>query len=45
MRVVESRRGSRFLLCRNEAIGTKYPPQPVLECSGYVPGRKSGPDG
>lgn len=44
MRLVENRRGSRFLLCLNDMIQTKYPRQPVLACPGYAPGRKSGPD-
>src|SRR5262249_31303436 len=44
MRLVENRRGSRFLLCLNVMIQTKYPRQPVLACPGYAPGRKSGPD-
>jgi hypothetical protein len=44
MRVVQNRRGSRFVLCQNEAIALKYPPQPVLECPGYEAGRKTGPD-
>jgi hypothetical protein len=44
MRPVENRRGSRFVLCRNEAIAVKYPRQPVIECPGYDRGRKTGPD-
>jgi hypothetical protein len=31
------RRGQTYLLCRNEAIEAKYPPQPVLACPGYLP--------
>jgi hypothetical protein len=36
-RDVRGRRGQRYLLCRNESIDVKYPPQPVLSCSGYRP--------
>jgi hypothetical protein len=32
---VKGRLGQRYLLCRNEAIEAKYPPQPVLACPGY----------
>jgi hypothetical protein len=35
VRVVAGRRGQRYLLCRNEAIPAKYPPQPVFACTGY----------
>jgi hypothetical protein len=31
------RRGQTYLLCRNQAIEAKYPPQPVLACPGYRP--------
>jgi hypothetical protein len=39
-RVVENRRGSRFHLCRlsdADPAFPKYPPLPVLACSGYDP--------
>jgi hypothetical protein len=36
-RDVHGRRGQHYLLCRNEAIEAKYPPQPVLACPGYRP--------
>ncbi len=35
-REVKGRLGQRYLLCRNEAIAAKYPPQPVRECAGYA---------
>ena len=37
-RVIVSDRGSRFLLCaraKTEPRFTKYPPQPVVSCSGW----------
>jgi hypothetical protein len=34
-REVRGRLGQRYLLCRNEAIAAKYPPQPVRTCPGY----------
>ncbi len=37
-RVVESERGGRFYLCRRSETDRgfrKYPPLPVLRCSGY----------
>jgi hypothetical protein len=36
-RDVHGRRGQHYLLCRNESIDAKYPPQPVLACLGYRP--------
>jgi hypothetical protein len=36
-RDVHGRRGQRYLLCHNEAIDARYPPQPVLACPGYRP--------
>lgn len=39
-RVVENRRGSRFYMCersRTDDRFRKYPPLPVLRCSGYQP--------
>lgn len=40
MRVIESGRGSRFLLCQlSQQIPSwpKYPPQPLLRCSRFEP--------
>jgi hypothetical protein len=37
---IESSRGSRFYLCQLSATDPafpKYPPLPVLRCSGYAP--------
>ena len=36
VRLVEGRRGQTYLLCRNEAVAVKYPPQPVGRCAGYA---------
>ena len=35
VREVQGRAGQRYLLCRNESIEAKYPPQPVRACPGY----------
>jgi hypothetical protein len=40
VRFVQGRKGQRYLLCENERIDVKYPPQPVRTCPGYA-GRKS----
>jgi hypothetical protein len=40
VRVVESRRGSRFFLCQLSDVDPrfpKYPRLPVLRCRGYQP--------
>jgi hypothetical protein len=40
MREVVTPKGSRFLLCRLSQSNSdfpKYPPQPVVRCSGYRP--------
>jgi hypothetical protein len=37
MRLVRGRLKQRYLLCSNETIAVKYPPQPVQNCSGYEP--------
>jgi len=40
VRVVESKSGSRFLMClasKDDARFPKYPPQPVVVCSGHAP--------
>ena len=41
MRPVQGRRGQRYLLCGNEAIDARYPPQPVGACAGYAPAGRS----
>jgi hypothetical protein len=41
-RIIESRRGSRFVLCelsRSDARFPRYPNLPVLSCAGYRPER------
>jgi hypothetical protein len=38
MRLITSGRGSQFLLCRksqDDPRFAKYPPQPIVRCSGY----------
>jgi hypothetical protein len=45
MREVITPKGSRFLLCqlsRTDPAFPKYPPQPVIRCSGYQPRDKYG---
>jgi hypothetical protein len=45
MRSIESRRGSRFVLCersRSDPRFPKYPPLPVLTCVGYEPALDTG---
>jgi hypothetical protein len=40
VRIIESRRGSRFFLCRMAEVDprfAKYPRLPVLRCIGYAP--------
>ena len=47
-RDVITAKGTRFLLCRLHALDAryaKYPPQPVLRCSGYESGRDDEPAG
>jgi hypothetical protein len=39
-RIIENRRGSRFYMCalsRVDPAFPKYPPLPVVKCSGYRP--------
>ena len=39
-RIIENRRGSRFYMCELSKVDPafpKYPPLPVLKCSGYRP--------
>ncbi|MBM4005572.1 MAG: hypothetical protein FJ295_20170 [Planctomycetes bacterium] len=41
LRVVVTAKGSRFLLCRlsgSDAGYPKYPPQPVMACTGFRSG-------
>ncbi len=47
VRIIETRKGSRFFLCQlSEADPRfpKYPPIPVLRCAGFVP-VTTAPDG
>ena len=44
VRLTEGRRGQTYLLCRNEAIGAKYPPQPVVRCPGWAPAAQTAPE-
>lgn len=40
VRIIESKRGSRFYLCelsQTDSRFRKYPPLPVLRCLGYSP--------
>ncbi len=40
MRIVDTRKGSRFYLCELSEVDprfAKYPPTPVLRCIGYTP--------
>jgi hypothetical protein len=40
---IASAKGSTFLLCtlsKSDPRFPKYPPQPVLACSGFAPGRE-----
>jgi hypothetical protein len=39
-RIIENRRGSRFYMCELSKVDPafpKYPPLPVVKCSGYRP--------
>lgn len=39
-RIIESKRGSRFYMCELSKVDPafpKYPPLPVVACSGYAP--------
>jgi hypothetical protein len=36
LRVIESGKGSRFLMCREPSL-PKYPPQPVTQCPRFTP--------
>ena len=41
-RIIENRRGSRFYMCELSKVDPafpKYPPLPVVKCSGYQPGQ------
>jgi hypothetical protein len=37
VKLVSGRHGQSYLLCRNETIPAKYPPQPVRACPGFSP--------
>lgn len=40
VRIVDTRKGSRFYLCELSDVDprfAKYPPTPVLRCIGYAP--------
>ena len=37
VRATTGKLGQTYLLCRNDAIPMKYPPQPVRGCPGYTP--------
>ena len=43
VRLTQGRHGQTYLLCRNEAIGAKYPPQPVTRCLGWAPAADTPP--
>jgi hypothetical protein len=43
VREVRGRHGQIYLLCENETIAAKYPPQPVLTCPGWRLGGDSNP--
>jgi hypothetical protein len=43
-RIIESKRGSRFWMCTLSRVDPhfpKYPPLPVVHCSGHTPGEPS----
>ena len=43
-RIIESKRGSVFWMCTLSRVDPrfpKYPPLPVVRCSGYTPGEPS----
>jgi hypothetical protein len=44
--VIENRRGSHFYRCRLADVDPaflRYPPLPVIVCSGFTPGGQAGP--
>ena len=48
LRVIESKKGSRFVLCersRTDASYPRYPALPVLRCAGWVPELPQRPPG
>lgn len=48
VREIRSPRGSRFLLCQRSQVDprfAKYPPQPIVKCSGFEEGAASDADG
>jgi hypothetical protein len=45
VRIIESGKGSRFLLCelaKVDARFSKYPPQPVIRCDGFEAAPREG---
>lgn len=36
MRITYGKLGQHYLLCRNDAVPAKYPPQPVGRCAGFA---------
>ena len=45
VRIIESGKGSRFLLCELAKVDErfpKYPPQPVIRCAGFEAAPKDG---
>ena len=48
VKVIANDRGSRFYLCRlsiSDPRFPKYPPQPVIACSGFERGDRKADDG
>ncbi|MFN0202088.1 MAG: hypothetical protein ACKVTZ_11245 [Bacteroidia bacterium] len=46
VRLIKNERGSVFYLCqkaKTDAFFTKYPPQPVYQCSGFVLKKEGSP--
>lgn len=43
VRVTRGRLEQVYLLCRNDDVPEKYPPQPVSSCSGYAPAEARRP--
>lgn len=37
VRKVKGRLDQTYLMCQNDAVASKYLPQPVLQCVGYTP--------
>lgn len=43
VRITRGKLGQQYLLCRNDAVPVKYPPQPVARCSGFAAAGPAGP--